>query len=399
MIDQATQGLAKDRALILNAGNIINSKAPFNHITAKYIMKMLALSGVEVLGIGPHDITLGRENLLQLTQHSPINVVSANLPGFLPYVRLRKAGGRIRVLVTSIIDPEIIKKYQLKYDGKILDPVIALKRLQKEIDHDYFIVIVHAMGERISEIINGCPGIDLAIDGLTRSISDNLDKKGVVPLVCNNRRGQYVNYLEYHPNARKTLSSVVMLRASMKKVKEDPEIKQITESYNKERIAYSEQQRQKKIFHAVQQDLLKSPPNLYLGNQACESCHPVSVKKWQKTRHAHAMHTLVKKGRESDPECVKCHVTGMPIQPLTNLDKRKNEVGGFTSISETPRMANVQCEACHGPGANHAQNPSQNKMRLMNGSGCRNCHTEETDPDFKFKNKYKLIEHLDNEGK
>ncbi len=159
------------------------------------------------------------------------------------------------------------------------------------------------------------------------------------------------------------------------------------------------QQRERKFFQKIQQDLLKNPPNLYLGNRACENCHSESSKKWQKTRHADAMQILLKKGRENDPECVKCHVTGMPVRPATDMDKIKNEVGGFTSISETPWMANVQCEACHGPGANHAQNPRQNKMKLVGENRCRACHTEETDPEFNYEKKFKLIEHKEKKVK
>ena len=380
----------------MNAGNIIDRKVPFNHIASKYIMKILALSGVEVMGIGPQELTLGRAKLMLLTERTPINIVSANLPGFLPYVRLRKDGGNLKVLITSVIDPDAIKKYGINYDGKVLDPVVTIKRLQREIDHDYFIVIVQALGERISEIIDGCPGIDLAVDGLTSSVSDNLDRQDVVPLISNNRRGQYVAYVDYQDGRLKKLKDPVHMRASTKTVKENPQIKILTEAYNKEKIEYSIREREERSRQKVQKfqvELQKNPPNLYLGNRACESCHPVSAEEWHKTRHAEAMQILLKKGRGNDPDCVKCHVTGMPIQPATGMDGRKNEVGGFVSITETPWMANVQCEACHGPGANHAQNPVRNKMKSADEKSCRNCHTEETDPDFDFNKKVLLIEH------
>ncbi len=383
--------------MILDAGNFIDRNVPFNHIASKYIMKILALSGIEVMGVGPQDLTLGRENLLKLIDKSPINVVSANLPGFLPYIRLNKEGGKI--LITSVIDPELMEKYYLEYDREVIDPVTALKRLQKKIDHDYFIVIVQALGERISEIINGCPGIDLAVDGLTRSISNNLDRQGVVPLICNNRMGQYVNYLEYRPGAVKTLNKPVLMRASAKTVKEDPEIKAIVASYNKDKIEYSREQREKRAFQKMHEVMRENPSNLYLGNRACESCHPLSAKKWHATRHADAMQILLKKGREDDPECVKCHVTGMPIKAATNMDKIVTEVGGFSSLVETPWMTNVQCEACHGPGANHAQKPRQNRMRTAGEKGCLVCHTENTDPDFNFQKKFRLIEHSEKKGK
>ena len=347
-------------------------------------MRILALSGVDVIGIGPQDLTLGKDKLTNLIERSPIDMVSANLPGFLPYVRLRKDGGNLKVLITSVIDPEVMKKYKIEYAGEIGDPISALKQLQKKIDHDLFIVIVHAMGERITTIKNGCPGIDLVVDGLTAAVSDNLDREGVIPIICNNRRGQYVNYVEYRHGAAKKLKKPVLLRAGVGIVPEDPEIKSIAEAYNKEKIAYSKQARQKRMQERLQLDMERHPPNLYLGNRACESCHQETAEEWAESRHARALASLQKRGREDDFECLKCHVTGMG---------EKHAIGGFSSIEETPWMVNVQCESCHGAGANHAQRPLDNKMKLVGEKGCLRCHTEVSDPDFDFKNKFLLIEH------
>ncbi len=105
---------------------------------------------------------------------------------------------------------------------------------------------------------------------------------------------------------------------------------------------------------------------------------------WRQTRHAHALATLQKKGRENDVECLRCHGTGM---------HDKHAVGGFASIQETPWMTNVQCESCHGPGANHAQNPSEKKMKMVGVKSCLTCHTEAVDPGFDFKTKFLLLNH------
>lgn len=44
-----------------------------------------------------------------------------------------------------------------------------------------------------------------------------------------------------------------------------------------------------------------------------------------------------------EPKCLKCHVTGY------------GKPGGFISLEQTPGMANVQCEMCHGPGSIYAE--------------------------------------------
>jgi len=354
---------------------------PANAVAAPYMMKILALSGIEVIGIGPEELMLGREELIKLSADSPVHLVAANLPGFLPYVRLRKNDGRLRVLVSSVIDPGVLQHYKIGYDGPISDPVAALSRLQREISHDFFIVIVHALDKRVVEIISECPGVDLALDGMTLGAGEhNLDGKTGVPLVFDNKRGQYVSYLDYRPDREPRLSTPVRLRASVGMVKEDPQIKSMTDAYIREKQLYHESMREQ-AFH---REMMDKEFNLYLGGQACQHCHAQSYRQWAVSPHAEAFKSLSARGRGADQDCLKCHVTGMGDS---------GAIGGFTSIEESPWMVNVQCEACHGAGAEHAQKPLRNQMKKVTTDICLRCHTEASDPEFDFAKRWLMIEH------
>ena len=131
------------------------------------------------------------------------------------------------------------------------------------------------------------------------------------------------------------------------------------------------------------QHLAKAPcdiENIYVGKDRCMECHEETVVSWAKTAHARALDSLIRKGKEYDPQCLPCHVTGM---------NDKSHGGGFVSLNLTPHMVNVQCEQCHGPGGLHAQDPENVSARLSGEQTCLSCHTKDTDPGFSYQKKQK----------
>jgi hypothetical protein len=95
------------------------------------------------------------------------------------------------------------------------------------------------------------------------------------------------------------------------------------------------------------------------------------------TKHARALSALERIGRDKDPSCVGCHVTGY-LQP-----------GGPTDVAVArQRFANVGCEACHGAGSKHgaALDKRGTLARGVPEATCRGCHTADvTGGDFDYK--------------
>lgn len=118
----------------------------------------------------------------------------------------------------------------------------------------------------------------------------------------------------------------------------------------------------------------------YVGAQACKECHAEAFAAWEKSRHATAINTLKETKQEYDPECVTCHTTGFGRR------------GGFTNMEDSPELANVQCESCHGPGAKHVEKPTHDYGKTQE-ERCRSCHTEELDPDFDYQVRWDNIKH------
>lgn len=110
----------------------------------------------------------------------------------------------------------------------------------------------------------------------------------------------------------------------------------------------------------------------YLGADKCKMCHSKEHATWVKMGHSKAIESLSAEERKN-PECVKCHVTGY------------GKTGGFESMEKTPKMANVQCEACHGAGSLHMKSTKEEKKNTTNVKGidCRECHSPHVDVNRK----------------
>jgi predicted CXXCH cytochrome family protein len=109
----------------------------------------------------------------------------------------------------------------------------------------------------------------------------------------------------------------------------------------------------------------------FVGAEVCQACHRSAHAAWSGTAHADALATLQGAGQAENPSCLPCHTVGY------------GEPTGYTNQSETPQLANVQCENCHGGGGKHVSNPSQNPMRIpLEAELCANCHQGFHHPTF-----------------
>ena len=111
----------------------------------------------------------------------------------------------------------------------------------------------------------------------------------------------------------------------------------------------------------------------YVGTDRCGDCHKSFHTNWSDTLHAKALESLEEIGQDTNPECLACHTVGF------------GQPGGFVDRATTNVLANVGCEACHGPSRDHVEN-IENKDLLppknISGSVCGQCHTGAHHPNF-----------------
>ncbi len=116
----------------------------------------------------------------------------------------------------------------------------------------------------------------------------------------------------------------------------------------------------------------------FLGSEVCRACHQTAYDRWRATAHASEYTGLSPADRQRSA-CLRCHVTGY------------GERFGYRATGAGPDLANVGCEACHGPGADHGRSAHPELVPTLTGGACppcevnklcRLCHTPERSPAF-----------------
>ena len=125
----------------------------------------------------------------------------------------------------------------------------------------------------------------------------------------------------------------------------------------------------------------------YVGSGRCAECHEEIYDDWTNTAHAYALETLVKRRYHWDPECVRCHVVGFE---RLNDGRWTRASSAFVDPERTPYLAGVGCESCHGPGAAHLEDPTDEGVFGEGGTMrrnpsrrvCETCHDVENSHAF-----------------
>lgn len=156
------------------------------------------------------------------------------------------------------------------------------------------------------------------------------------------------------------------------------------------------------------------PEHNYIGVDRCGNsrCHGSErlgnqYAVWESSDHAHAYQTLASSealaiGQErgianpqESEECLRCHMTAYNV-PLEYRRESFDQTRG------------VQCESCHGPGADYSpirimRNRDEaiaNGLLIPNEETCRACHNEESPSyrEFNFDDYFARIRHPRPEG-
>jgi PKD repeat protein len=123
--------------------------------------------------------------------------------------------------------------------------------------------------------------------------------------------------------------------------------------------------------------------NSYLAQSTCAGCHQDEYVEWTNTAHSSAIKEILNSNGSFQPfrnaSCLPCHTVG-DNQPTGYVFDTN-----ITSANYTSPLANVGCEACHGPGALHKA--SSNKSVItpvvsIDPAICGSCHQGSHHPTY-----------------
>jgi len=378
--------------MLLDGGDNISGEKLQDSIKAEYYYEGLSALGYEICGLGELDLAQGQNYILDLTRRKGLELICANLhdaeTGELftkPYAVQRLAArsvfgipmGGVRVGVTSVMMLDEGAKIAPKKEGDreliVKDPLVAARSMVQELrgKTDIIVCIAHTGMNEAKEIARSVGGVDLMLVGHGNYRNKEPVFVGKTCIIQPGDQGRMIAVLESKVSPQKKVTGSVGTLVALTDTYPDDE------SMAKLVLDYRTTIRKANIVPEWP-DMDKE---MYVGGETCAGCHTSEHEQWLTTRHAHAWETMVKEEVDTDPECVGCHVTGF------------GHWNGFRHKDVTPKLINVQCEICHGPGKehyelitgggdrnakpHHALEPVSEKM-------CRTCHRDHHDPEFNY---------------
>ena len=353
---------------------------------AWFLMDAMRLLGTDAVGLGDRDLRFGLAFLRDQAKRDQLPIVCANLvyktskrPVFA--TDAVKKAGTVKVGIFGLISDKVDLGPARDTLG-VRDPTQAAQQAVASLKKKgaTVIVLLSQLGKVESEdLATAVDGIDAVIAGRNVPMlqKGRLIKKTVV--CYGGEQGQYAGRTILSLDANRTVGTgdneVFILGPE---VGEKPEIAQTVKAFED---AFNEQQRKYEQEKAKQNAVkeVEKNPDKFVGAQVCMRCHNEQAEQWKATKHAQAWKTLTDVHKDTASECISCHVAGF------------NQPGGFLSGTDTPAMANVQCESCHGMGTQHeafAATPHQVTEKV-----CTQCHKGDNDPSWNFATKLPKVIH------
>ncbi len=356
-------------------GNLISDAGRQSALKAEIGFTALKEMEYAAFNVGPRDLLLGIEPLNYFSKTSEIPFLSANLfqgeeRVFQPFTFHTMSFKDLhrQVAIVGITSQQFeIYAENASSDLILKAPEAALKELipQLSSECEFIVLLAHAGIDEAKGLAKAFPQIDVIIVGDEKS--DALKEAvsiGDTVLLNPGTKGKALGRLDIRwDKGEKRADTHFELLTLSERIPDSPRMTDLL-------FVYQQMLAAENLSEEMEREL-PSTGGMYAGNASCKTCHTSEYASWKKTKHSHAYHTLVEKGHEKDPDCLTCHTVGFGFQT------------GFISEPQTPTLADVGCENCHGVGGNHVKNPQPGYGKVTKAN-CLTCHTTENSPNFDY---------------
>lgn len=351
----------------------------------------------DAITLGERDFLHGTNFLLDLQKELKLPFVSANIfyeennkPVFSPFIikKLKnfRHGDTTIPEVSVGIFGVMLYRNQLIFDkGEpnliVGDPIEAAKKVVAEMKDkcDIIVCLAHLRYNELQPFAEAVPEVDVLLAGHDPVMRMEPMKIHESIALAGGNKGQYVGDLRLIIKNNSVFDYEGHVVTLDDKFKDDPEMTDFIKDFKEKEM---------KLTFKINRRRSRNM-DMYAGTEVCKKCHEPQFKQWEKTGHAHAFARLKKDDQHKNYECVPCHTTGFA------------RYNGFYTYDETPEMADVQCEACHGIGKLHVSTAEKLKDKKQAAAmlapiseySCSNCHTTERDPNFDFKKAVDKVKH------
>lgn len=431
----------------IDLGDLISRDAKQPRVQAqtflKYAMSMQALNllGYSAIGLGEQEFNLPLwEGLSRYTLQKPDanpKVLSANLSESQRNIQFPAPDGNGSMIkdtvvisekgqptigVVAVVGPTVaqqIHEKNLTFENNKVVIEKSLAKFDKE-NVSIRVLLYHGVLEEARKIVKDFPKFQIV---MCRSVDDEGPAQptmvGNSMIIQLGQKGRYVGVVGVFKTGRENPAFDLMYQkvamgeeyeTDDNKVK-DHKIIQILEDYSRQVRDSNLLSQYPRVQHPMQVDMPRERVT-FVGSEACKACHEADYAKWKDSKHSHAFEALEKYAkkpslRQFDGECIVCHTIGFQYEH------------GYVDETRTPKLKNVGCENCHGPGSLHVANPNnkalykylspwkggdpnarlgepdkynQNVLNAVDAI-CQKCHDPENDPKFRFEKFWPKIDH------
>ncbi len=395
-------------ALLLDAGSAFVMPEKQNSLDfltmqeQSLYLKTMDLMRYQAAAVGLSELTFGLEYFRRQTQGLALPYIVANVKAdgrqIAPGV-VRLVTGGVRVAVIGIFEPPWGKNAGRVYEDHsgtlaIEDPIEVLKREVPGLKRDADLVI--ALGrispQTIRQLAGQVPQLDMVISGDYRAPAEVAGADGHVH--AEDESGfvgrllvAYTHLTNYGFSSvsigldgdGRVASAEFTDRWLYDDTPDDPVVRELLNDF------YDRVGREAAARESVPPLFADDPARLngvYVGALKCAECHAEQMAQWRRTAHGAAYKTLLDRHRHFQPKCISCHVVGYGTPH------------GYKLGSPEASLANVQCEVCHGPGADHAGEPTaQNIRKAVPEKVCLECHTPDHSDHFVYAERLPKVKH------